>query len=128
MKTRRFKRPIYFVCSAIKEGNLLTETIESEEKDKAIKIFYEIHKVSVNSILGPFYKKRIFNYLPEPEEIIFGTETKRAEYHGWLVNATYLKKPTNCAFLLFDIRIDGQKFPRPQGIKIVKIEDLKIKE
>lgn len=126
IRTRRSKRPIYFVCSTIKEGNLISELIEALDKETVNKIFQEKFFCAPINILGPFYKKRIFNYIEPPPDIILSSEMKRAEYQGWLVNATILKKPENCAFLLFDKRIDGQKFARPNGTKIVKIEDLKL--
>jgi len=126
-KQRRSKRPIFFVCSAIVDGELVSESVEAEKKENASEKFEATFKNVPSIISGPFYRKRVYSTI-NTTDIVLSGEVKLAEYNGWLVNATLLKSPENFAFLLFDRRLDGKKTSKPTGMKIVSTEQLKFKD
>jgi hypothetical protein len=126
-RRRRAKRPILFVCSAILNKTLISEVLEAPEKKVAQRIFEEKFQIAPTFIFGPFFKKRIFIEPIPCTDLVLSGEVKKAEFNGWLVRANILKNPPNCAFLLFESRIDGKKMSKPQN-KVVSLQDLEIKK
>jgi hypothetical protein len=61
-----------------------------------------------------------------PQALRFTDQVRKAEYQGWLVNASYLAYPKDHAFLLFVRRLDGKKQVAPKGTTIVPIKELKL--
>jgi hypothetical protein len=122
---RRISRPIYFVCCASSDGDLIAKTIQSVSLNEAIEIFKKEFLISPQQSFGPFYKKRN-QILEKTRELNFTNECKKAEYNGWLVNAFILKIPEGQAYLVFVKRLDGKKIPIPQGVITVPISELRI--
>jgi hypothetical protein len=124
--SRRYPRPIYFVCcAATLDGNLVAKTIQAPQVAEAIEIFKKEFCISPQQSFGPFYKKRT-QILEKTRELKFTNQIKRAEYNGWLVNAFFLKIPEDHAYLVFIKRIDDKKLPIPQGTITVPISELRI--
>lgn len=123
---RRSKRAIFFVCSAVVNGGLVSESIEAEEKKAAEEKFEVAFQMRPSIVLGPFYRKRVISTINTADVVLSG-DIKQAEYNGWIVRANLLKSPANFAFLLFDRRMDGKKAAKPQGTKIIPLENLKFR-
>ena len=121
---RKSKRQIFYVCSAIKNENLISETLPAFSMEEAGKVFNDQFGIMPKTILGPFLKKRTAPLKPETT-IKFDGKPRQAMYEGWLVNAFELKTPENSAFLLFIKRLDNQKKPIPKGKVIVPTHELR---
>ncbi len=125
-KREKRTKPIFFVCAAISPDNeLQTKSIQALNLDEAVELFYNQFGCKPKDVYGPFHKKKT-QVLVNTTELIFSTVYKTAEYNGWIVSANILKKPTDHAHLLFKRRIDGQSVPKPQGIVVVPIYDLRL--
>lgn len=118
----RRKKPVYFICTAIKDNNLLSQKIETNSLDEAMDIFRQCNGVPVQAFHGPFFARRPRSL--GTKNIVFGSSSFLATYNNWKVRAIELNYPPNCAFLLFQERIDGKLLPKPTGTYIVKCEDL----
>lgn len=122
--TKERKRLIYFVCSSLNQGNLVSELILADDLDKATDLFISKIGVKPDIVYGPFYKKKV-------EKVVLSTpfkvtnQVKKAEYESWLVNAIILKEPINSALLIFLNRLDSKKVTCPKGTFIVPISDLR---
>lgn len=127
--SRRQAREIVFVCSSISNnGELISQIIIGTTPAEASTLFLEQNQVSVQTVLGPFYKKKT-QILETTRSLQFASpEFKKAEYNGWLVNAFMLVEPADQAYLIFLKRLDGKKIPMPKGTIIAPISDLRIQE
>ncbi len=123
----RKSRQVVFVCCGLVSGVIVSNTIEAETLEEAQKKFEKENKVKAEGCHGPFYVKKI----PIKEEcnnVQFLGESRKAIYNNWYVTALLTSEPPNCAYLLFDRRVDGKKMPRPNGTIIVKkdyLEEIK---
>jgi hypothetical protein len=123
--SKRRTRPIFFVCSALSNNKeLLSEMLQALSLDEAVKVFKDKHQITPESVFGPLYKKRT-QALENTTNIVYSNQNKKAEYNGWAVNAHILKKPENHAMLIFNKRLDDKNLPKPQGIIVVPIYDLR---
>lgn len=123
--SKRRTRPIYFVCSAISENKeLLSEMIQAADVTAAVNFFKEKFQINPHTVYGPVYKKKT-QVLENTTNIVYSNQNKKAEYNGWMVNAHILKKPENHAMLIFNKRLDDKNIPKPQGIIVVPIYDLR---
>jgi hypothetical protein len=123
---RRNKRRSVFVCLGLKDGKLLSEEISEFSKLVASAQFFQHHGIRAEIIYGPFRQRRTKRVPDNNRTIRFTDQVKKAEYQGWLVNASILSEPEGHAFLLFLSRLDGKKQLVPKGSVIVPIEDLKV--
>ena len=121
-KPRRTKRPIFYICNAIKDNLLISQKIEAQSLDEALYLFEREYNIKAQSFHGPFAYRRDRSL--GTKEIIFSNNSISAIFNGWKVKAILLNNPPDCAFLLFQERIDGKKISRPKGTFIVKCEDL----
>jgi len=118
-------RPTVYVCSSITDsGELVNKILSASSKDEASTLFAEQTSLKAKEILGPFLKKRV-KVLDKTRVLKFSTQTKKAIYDDWLVNAFLLKEPENQAYLVFIKRTDGKKATIPNGTVIVPISDLR---
>ena len=51
-------RQTVFVCSAVKNTILVSQIIEADTQDSACHSFEENNSIKVESVLGPFFKKK----------------------------------------------------------------------
>lgn len=123
MRRPRRPKPIFYICDAIRDGQLLSQRIEAKSLDEAIGIFAREYGIRPQIFHGPFSARRDRNL--GTKEIVFTTTSLSAIYNDWKVKAILLSSPSNCAYLFFQSRVDGKIAPRPQGTFIVKCEDLK---
>lgn len=119
---KRRKKPIFYICNAIKNNTLISQKIEAQSLDEALILFEREYGIKAQNFHGPFAYRR--NRSLGTREIIFGNTSISAVFNDWKVKAILLQNPPNCAFLLFQERVDGKKAPRPKGTFIVKKEDL----
>lgn len=112
-----------FVCSGIKNNNLITKNIDANTELDASNIFEANFGVKPQSIYGPFFKKRSYA-INNVRDIKFSGNTISAIYNGWRVKAIILSHPENYALILFNDRIDGKKISKPKGTHIIKIGEL----
>ena len=116
-----------FVCSVIKNGELISKTITASSLDEVKKIFETEYSIEPKNISGPFYYRKS-NVIKKNTEIKFQPgNSKKAVYKGWRITAMPLETPPNSAFIFFDQRIDGQKMPKPDTT-IINIEELEENE
>lgn len=120
------KRKTYFVCISVKNNEVISEVIESEELDSAIQNYNNIYGFNPQKVLGPFFKKK-----NKPLEIqhsmkFLDHKPIKCQYNDWNVNAFKLSEPQDAAYLIFTSRIDGKKISPPSGNIIVKLTDLRI--
>jgi hypothetical protein len=119
-------RKIFFVCSVITEtGELLNKIIEAQSHDEASTIFFQQQSIKPKEILGPFYKKKT-QVLENTRVLKFTSQSKKAYYNDWEVNAILLEEPKDYAYLIFIKRIDGKKMPLPKGAITVPISELRL--
>jgi hypothetical protein len=118
-------REIFFVCSGINAGELISKTILASSHNEASKIFKAEYLISPQEIHGPFHKKRS-QVIESTREIKFSNVTKKAIYDDWYVTAFYLKEPENQALLMFIKRTDDKKMTKPQGTITVPISELRL--
>lgn len=118
------KKPIQYVCCAIVGSRLVSEAVVANTLNDAAKKFKLQYGCKPEDIHGPFFSKRP-TAKDKVREYEFEGKSKKAIYDGWFVTALMIKDQKNCAFLLFDSRVDGQKMQRPQGDFIVKLDELK---
>lgn len=113
----------YFVCSAISDGKLISETMEAKTSREAKRLFVQQFSYKPGTVVGPFFKKNqtIEEKIPTMQ---FSKVNKPAEYQDWKVNAFLLENPVDSAFIFFQSKKDGSSNPKPQS-KIVPIEELK---
>lgn len=117
-------RPTEFVCCGLSNNRINSKSIEAKTAEEAISLFEKEFGFKPENIHGPYYRQRA-GILDNTREIEFSNEKKKAIYRDWDVIACLLKHPANCAYLLFDKRVDGKKVPKPVGTFIVKLEELK---
>lgn len=119
----RGNRLTYYVCSGIKNNNLVSKNIEAGTETDAANSFEEVFGVRPQTIYGPFFKKK--NYAKNDiQEIKFSSESISAIYNGWKVKAIILQSPENHALLFFQERVDGKKVSKPKGTHIIQIGEL----
>lgn len=123
--SRRLARQIYYVCSCIKDGELVSVMVPAKSPDEAHSAFLEQHSVAAKTVLGPFYKKKT-QVLEVTRSLKFTNKIKKAIYNGWLVNAMALVDPVDQAYLIFIKRVDDKKIPFPQGTIVVPFSDLRL--
>ena len=119
------KRIIVYVCSAVKNGELISKMIETKNIDEARAAFEKEYLAKPETIFGPFYKKKT-SVLNKNCDIKFKSNeaNKRGIYNDWYVSAMPLESPTDSFYLFYDKRIDGQKLPKP-NIMIIKSKELR---
>jgi hypothetical protein len=123
--SRRLARPIFFVCAAAtQQGDLIVKMIPANSQQEAMDLFVKEFSVSPQEVLGPFYKKRM-QILETTRTLKFSSQTKKALYNGWIVNAFMLKEPVDQAYLVFVKREDGKKIPSPKGTITVPVSELR---
>ncbi len=123
----RKPRKVVFVCCGLVEGAVISNTIEADSPEEAQKKFEDETKAKAEGCHGPFYAKKIA-IKEECNNVQFSGESQKAIYNNWYVTALLTSEPRNCAYLLFDRRVDGKKMPRPSGTIIVKkdyLEEIK---
>lgn len=118
------RKDTFFVCSAIKQSQLLVRTIEATTFISARKLFEESEQIKPGIISGPFFKKRGFDQECF-EDLKFSGVSKRAIFDGWEVTAQILLEPVDAAYLFFKKRIDGKNEKQPDGHVIVDIQNLR---
>lgn len=118
----RRPRQIVFVCSAIINGNLISEMVERGAADDARDTFSVKHGVAPLTVLGPFYRKKM-GVLKAHNEIDLSGKSIKCQYDGWNVTAMVLNYPADTAWVFFNSRVDGKKMPKPQSV-ILRIEEL----
>jgi hypothetical protein len=119
------KRKIFFICSSILNNDLISREIVASSEDEAINFFKVDTGFDPKVIFGPFYKKKVVK-IDNTQELKFSSDMKKAIYNDWNVTAFMLLEPKNCAFLVFNNRVDGKKMPAPQDNKIVLESELKV--
>jgi hypothetical protein len=137
---RRKQRPIYFICSVIKDGKLMSFPIEAETEQIASTIFQQQIGIVPEIILGSFYKKQrpkeIKQIKKEPKlkpppkisrykyNIKLNTfDTNHGTYDGWNITYIPLQEDPDRAYVLFNKRVDNIKTPKPR-INILQIKDI----
>jgi len=123
MKKHR-TRPIFFQCAAVKEGKLVSKTIQAASVTEAVSAFEQLTSIKPEDVAGPFYKKKK-QILEVTRDLKFTHETKRAIFNEWEVNAMLLKEPADHAYLVFIRRVDDKKVPAPKGTVVVPVFDLR---
>ena len=118
------RRQQVFVCSSIKDGQLISETIEAASSEEAADSFAKIHKFVATDILGPLLKKKNCTLKKQKKPLQFTNVSKKAIYDNWSVNAFFLVEPNDYAFLVFIKRVDGKKVSKPTGVITVPIKEL----
>lgn len=122
---KRGTRQIVFVCSSITDkGDLINKIIPANSQDEAAQLFSEYFLIKAKEILGPFYKKKA-HILENTRSLRFTSQTKKAVYRDWLVNAFLLHEPENHAYLVFIKRMDDKKISAPKGTITVPVSDLR---
>lgn len=122
--SRRGSRPIFYVCATVKEGELITKLIQATSPGEAASFFEKEYSIKPKEVMGPFHKKKT-QILETTRNLKFSSETKRAIYHDWEVNAMLLKEPEDHAYLVFIKRVDDKKQPAPKGTVVVPVFDLR---
>jgi len=117
-------RKVVFVCCGIVEEKSVSNTIEASSSEEALQKFEETNKVKAESCHGPFVTKKVIQK-EKYTSVAFSGENKNAIYDDWYVKALFTNEPHNCAYLLFDKRVDGKQAQKPQGTFIVKRDYLK---
>ena len=97
--------------------------IESDNVENCCNIFSEENGIKPEVIYGPFFKKRTGNLEKNRVVKFSGEKSKKGVYNGWEIVAMPLLEPVDCAYLIFDKRVDGQKNIKPTGT-IVKNNDI----
>lgn len=118
-------RKIFYVCSGVVEGALVSQTIEASSPEEASIIFQKEKMIVPQSVQGPFYQKKEKIRITPTEEVTFTSQSIKSIFGDWYVTALLTKNPENCAYLLFDRRVDGKRLPKPKGTYIVKLENLR---
>ena len=116
-----------FVCSAMAQGVIITKTYDASSAEEASSLFTSEVGFNPNNIEGPFYKKKARvprNIKPKKVEMIFGTETKKAHYKNYLVNAFMLNDPIDHAYVVIIKSLDESNKTKKQGTIIVPISEL----
>lgn len=122
---RRKERIIIYICSSIKDGNLISSQIETQTIEEALSIFEKENNIKAESIFGPFYRKRTSN-LKKNSEIKFKIgKNIQAVYDNWNITAMPLITPENSVYVMFNNRIDNKKItkPNPTVLKITEIKE-----
>jgi hypothetical protein len=122
--SRRVARPIFFVCAAVSQGELVTKIVQAASQNEAASLFEKETSVLPKEVMGPFYKKRT-QILETTRNLKFSGENRKSVYNDWVVNAMLLKEPENHAYLVFIERVDGKKQPAPKGTIVVPVSDLR---
>jgi hypothetical protein len=123
--SRRLTRPIFFVCAtATEQGDLIIKTVPALSQKEAMDLFKKEFSILPQEVIGPFYKKRM-QILETTRTLKFSSQTKKALYNGWIVNAFILKEPVDQAYLVFVKREDGKKIPSPKGTITVPVSELR---
>lgn len=118
------RKDTFFVCSAIKQSQLIVRTIEATTFAAARKTFETSENMKPGIISGPFFKKRGFDQECF-EDLKFSGISKRAIFEDWEVTAQLLIEPENAAYLFFKKRVDGKNEQPPDGHVIVDIQNLR---
>ncbi len=118
------RKETFFVCSAIRQAQLLVRTIEATTFSGARKLFEESEKMKPGIISGPFFKKRGFDQECF-EDLKFSGISKKAIFDGWEVTAQILLEPEDAAYLFCKKRVDGKNEQPPDGHVIVDIQNLR---
>lgn len=124
---RRKARVVFFICSAIRDGELVSKMIEASTLEESYSLFEKEHGVKPQVVHGPVYQKKT-GTLDKNFDIKFKFgQNKQGTYNGWHVTAMPLLSPTDSVYLLYNKRVDGQKTQKPNAmvIKAKEIQDLK---
>ena len=125
---KRRSRQIFYVCSAINNNKLITESIPAINEGEAKSCFLKQHCVEVESLLGPFYKKRTVIKTEDINRtsIKFSKNSPmKAIFNNCLVNVFTLSNPENHACVIYLKRLDDNKSKLPKGTIIIPISDIK---
>ncbi len=112
MAAKKGPRQVVFVCSAVKNGVLVSSVISSESLDDARDLFKALNEVNAESVTGPFYKKKM-GILDAQIQLRFTEKTVSGLYNNWYVRGFELEKPNDCSYVLFVDQKAGKKMPRP---------------
>lgn len=121
---RRGPKPIEFVCCALNNNKLISQSIIAASSEEAVSLFQKEFGCQPDNIHGPYIRK-YSGVLNNTREIEFSDKRFKGIYKDWIVMATVLKYPENSAYLLFDKRVDGKKMAKPSGTYIIKLEEIK---
>jgi len=120
----RAPRKFVFVCCGLSDGKIVSSTVEALTSTEALSLFEVQEKIQGTVAHGPFSRKKVI-IKEENQAVIFNGESCNAIYNDWIVKALFTSEPKNCAYLLFDKRVDGKKAVKPAGTFIVKRDYLK---
>lgn len=88
-KTRK-KRPIYFICIAVKNGQIIDDQVEAATEAEASQLFEKNRNVKPTKVKGPFYEVKGIQQAEnritvsvKPDEIDFTGETWNAVFRDW---------------------------------------------
>jgi hypothetical protein len=118
-------RPSVYVCCSILNNALVSKAVEARSQDEAISEFEQSAGIKVLACHGPYDKKKSLKKTEVKTNVVFSKEKINAIYDNWYVKAIFTIEPVNCAYLLFDKRVDGKNAPKPQGTIIVNRDYLK---
>lgn len=121
---RRRKRDTFYVCSAIKDNELISTTVAAKSISAATDYFNTHFLCIPKTVLGPFYKKRN-KFVKSNKSLKFIGGYKKAIYNNWLVNAFLLSEPVDHAYLVFIKRIDNKQMQTPTGTHSVPLSSLR---
>lgn len=115
------KRPIYFVCLAISDGEIISVCLNCETKENAISAFEKQFSIKPKKIYGPFFKKRIKK---QKEEAVFKFSGKSqiCVYEDWIVNAVFMEDESK-AFLFYKENMNNPNACKPKS-HVVDAKDL----
>lgn len=122
-------KQIFFVCSSILDGNLISKIVSAQSEDEAFSLFNNSENVKPQIILGPFYKKRV-KPIDNIQMLKFSTDNKvrKGIYDDWIVNVFNLLEPANHAYLVFIKRVDDKKVSSPKGIIVIPLSKVRFLE
>ena len=122
---KRGAREVVFVCCGLTDTNeLVTDIIPGTDQVEATQMFFDLHCIKAQEVLGPFYRKKT-QVLENTRSLKFANVTKKAIYNGWKVDAFLLKEPEEHAYLIFKKRVDGKKMSTPKGTMVVPVSYLR---
>lgn len=113
-----------FVCCGISGTGVVSKTIEADTQEIAKSIFEKDNAINMISCHGPFFQKKIIEKINYTNVKLSG-ESRSLIYNDWFVKALFTNEPQDCAYLIFDRRVDGKKIPKPKETIIVKKDLLK---
>ena len=121
--SKRHEKTVFVCCGSLDE-KVISKTIEANTQEEAKCLFEKEFLTVAIDCHGPFTQKKIIEKISYTNVKLSG-ESKSLIYNNWFVKALFTNEPQDCAYLIFDRRVDGKKMPKPQETIIVKKEHLK---